>query len=147
MTLKLLLVLAGIGQILLVGASLAIPRALNWRSETAKLRPLIRQIFWTYAAYILSFNLCFGLLSLLAPEALLDGSLLATLVSGFIALYWAARVVIQVAYFDRTDAPKGPAYSIAEAALVLLFVSLTAVYSAAAVHNYSSSPSTISVRR
>ena len=131
------IVLAGVGQIALVALSFTIPRALRWREETAKLRPLVRQIFWTYAGYILCTNLCFGFLSAFAPDSLMDGSRLAMLVSGFIALYWAARVIIQFAYFDRTDAPKGRIYSLGEAVLVLLFVALTVIYSAAALHNYS----------
>jgi hypothetical protein len=138
MDLRLLIVLSGIGQVLLVAASLAIPRALEWRTETAKLRPLVRQIFWTYAAYILCFNLCFGLVSFFAADVLLDGSRLALYVTAFIAVYWAARVIIQFTYFDRTDAPQGPKYAAAEGALVLLFVMLTVVYSAAAVHNFRS---------
>jgi len=43
---------AGVGQLALIVASLAIPRVLRWREETAKLRPLTRQVFWTYAIYI-----------------------------------------------------------------------------------------------
>lgn len=147
MLLRLLLILAGIGQILLTIASLAIPRALQWKAETAKLRPLVRQIFWTYAAYIWCFNLSFGLISLFAPDILLDGSRLAMLVTGFIAVYWAARVIIQFAFFDRKDAPQGIQYSVAEAALVLLFVSLTVVYSAASLHNGAASGWSSQVRK
>ena len=36
------------------------------------LRPLLRQVFWTYAAYIWFTNLCFGLVSALAPHWLLE---------------------------------------------------------------------------
>lgn len=144
--LRWLLVLAGLAQIVLVVASVAIPRALDWHNETAKLRPLVRQIFWTYAAYIWCFNLSFGLLSLFGADILLDGSPLAMLVSGFIAVYWAARVIIQFAYFDRTDAPKGLQYSLAEAALVLLFIALTIIYSASALHNYTAAGLHASIR-
>ena len=101
--LEIMIVVAGIGQILLVIGSLAIPKFLNWSSELSKVRPLIRQIFWTYAGYILVTNLSFGLLSVLAPTALLDGTFLGTCITGFIALYWAARIVIQFTYFDRSD--------------------------------------------
>src|SRR5205814_4625198 len=69
--------LAGAGQLALAAGSLAIPRILRWSEDTAKLRPLTRQIFWVYAAYILSFHVAFGLLSVLAPHWLLDGSPLA----------------------------------------------------------------------
>ena len=102
-----LLVGAGTAQLILVVASLAIPRLLNWKGDLAKLRPLTRQVFWTYAAYIWVTNLSFGLLSTMTPQLLLDRSPLAGFVCSFIAVYWAARVVIQFGYFDRTDAPKG----------------------------------------
>jgi uncharacterized membrane protein (DUF485 family) len=127
--------LAGAGQLLLAAASTAIPRVLAWRSETAKLRPLLRQIFWIYAAYILGFHVAFGVLSAFAPGWLLDGSPLATAVAGFIAVYWGARFVLQFAYLDRSDAPRGLRFQAAEAALVLLFVALTATYASAFVTN------------
>src|ERR1700736_1222662 len=99
-----LVLVAGIGQLTLVLASLAIPRVLRWREQTAALRPLLRQVFWTYAAYIWATNLCFGLLSALAPHWLLDRSPLAGAVTGFITAYWGGRLVIQFTYFDRSDA-------------------------------------------
>ena len=127
--------LAGAGQLALAAASTAIPFALGWRTETAALRPLIRQLFWIYAGYILGFHVAFGLVSLFAPGWLLDGSGLATAVSGFIATYWSVRLVLQFTYLDRSDAPQGPWFSAAEAALVSLFVSLGVTYTCAFVTN------------
>jgi hypothetical protein len=123
-----LLIGAGAAQLILVVASLAIPRLLDWKSDLATLRPLTRQVFWTYAAYIWVTNLSFGLISTMAPELLLDRSPLARLVCGFIAVYWAARVVIQFAYFDRAGAPKGRFFVLGETALVTFFVGLAIVY-------------------
>jgi hypothetical protein len=130
-----LVLAAGIGQLSLVLASLTIPRVLRWREETAKLRPLTRAIFWTYAGYIWSINLCFGLLSALAPHWLLDHSPLAATVTGFITAYWAARITIQFTCLDRRDAPSGRAIRIAEVALVSLFLFLAGVYAAATAAN------------
>ena len=126
---------AGIGQLAIVIGSLAIPRVLRWSDDVAKLRPLTRQVFWTYAGYIWATNLCFGLISTLAPEWLIDGSPLAAAVSGFIALYWGARVVIQFNYFDRSDAPAGFIFRVAEFVLISLFVFFTATYGCAATVN------------
>jgi hypothetical protein len=123
-----LVVLAGLGQLALALASLAIPRVLRWREDTAKLRPLTRQVFWTYAAYIWCTNVSFGVVSTLAPERLLDRSPLARMVSGFIALYWGGRVLVQFFWFDRSDAPPGVHVKVAEVALVALFVALAALY-------------------
>lgn len=127
--------LAGLGQLALAAASTAIPSVLEWRTETAKLRPLLRQIFWVYAGYILGFHVAFGALSVLAPAWLLDGSGLATAVTGFIAVYWGVRLALQFLYLDRSDAPAGAFFRAAEAGLVGLFVFLTVVYGAAFAAN------------
>ena len=134
-SLRTLVFLAGVGQIVLSLASLAIPRVLRFREETAKLRPLLREMFWTYAGYILCTNLSFGLLSALAPEWLIDGSPLAAAVTGYITVYWGARLVIQLVYFDRSDAPPGAHVRMAETGLVALFVYLAAVYGLALAAN------------
>jgi hypothetical protein len=130
-----LVVVAGVGQLALVAASLAIPRVLRWSEDLARLRPLTRQIFWTYAGYIWTTNLAFGLVSTFAPGWLLDRTPLVGAVCGFIATYWGARLLIQFAYFDRSDAPRGRRYALAEAALVALFVGLTLVYGGLALRS------------
>jgi hypothetical protein len=122
-----LVLLAGACQLALIVASLAIPRVLGWKAETAKLRPLTRQVFWTYAAYIWCTNLAFGLVSL-KPDWLLDRTPLAASVTGFITAYWSGRLGIQFFYFDRTDAPQGKHVRWAEVALVAMFIYLALVY-------------------
>ncbi len=67
---------------------------------------------------------------------MLDRTPLAGAVCGFIAAYWGARLVIQFAYFDRSDVPKGPFFAVGEAALVGLFLLLTLVYGAAAARAF-----------
>jgi len=135
MLLERLVMAAGAGQLALAAASLAIPRALGWRQETARLTPLTRQVFWLYAAYIWGFNVSFGLVSLLAPGWLLDRSPLAAAVCGFIAVYWSVRLVAQFAWFDRSQMPHGARYRLAEVALVALFAGLVIVYGAALLHD------------
>jgi len=132
---RLLIVLAGIGQLVLVAGSTFIPRALRWREETARLAPLLRQVFWTYAAYILVINASFGLVSTFGPDWLLDGSPLAAAVTGFMAAYWGGRLGVQFFYFDRSAMPRGRFYTLAEIGLVTLFASLTLVYAAACASN------------
>ena len=129
---------AGVGQIAVALASLAIPRILGWNDDTAKLRPLTRQIFWTYAGYIFATNIAFGLISTLAPAHLLDGSPLSAAVTGFIALYWGARVVIQFVYYDRSIARTRRFYQVAEFVAVALFLYFTLVYGYAAAMNLGS---------
>ena len=119
---------AGAGQLALAFGSLTIPRVLHWREETARLSPLTRQVFWTYAAYIWTSHLAFGLVSLLAPQALLDRGPLAACVDGFIALWWGARLVLQFAWFDRSARPPGGLYVLAEITLTSAFGAFTSLY-------------------
>lgn len=136
MNLETLVRLAGVAQLALAAASTAIPARLRWREETARLRPLLRRLFWVYAGYILGFHVAFGLLSVAGAGWLLDGSALATAVTGFIAAYWGARLLIQFLVFKRSDdVPEGVVFRLAEVALVALFVFLTLVYAAACAAN------------
>ena len=120
--------IAGWGQVLLILGSLAIPTVLAWKEKLASTSTLIKQMFWVYSFYIWCTNLCFGLLSALAPQLLVDGSPLATCVSGFILGYWLIRIVVQWLYFDISEIPMTPLNQAARWVLEVLFLSLTAVY-------------------
>lgn len=137
MTLRIVMVLAGVGQLALALASLAVPRVLGWKDEAARLKPLTRHVFWTYAAYIFGAHVAFGLLSALAPDALLDSSTLAACVTGFIAAWWGVRLVLQFAAFDRSARPPGALFALLELLLVGAFVFFTGVYAYATWRNLS----------
>ncbi|MCA8914211.1 MAG: hypothetical protein KDB90_02275 [Planctomycetes bacterium] len=131
---------AGIGHFMLVAASTRAPKALGWKAELATLRPLTRQIFTTQAAYILVINFLIGLLAVAAPGLLLDASPLATIVVCFIFAYWAVRVILQLTYFDPTDAPQGLKYKVAEWGFLGLFIFFAAAFGWAAVNNFMEMP-------
>ncbi|MFD0763343.1 hypothetical protein ACFQZI_00665 [Mucilaginibacter lutimaris] len=128
--------IAGLAQIVLVVGSLGVPGVLQFNVELAKVQTLIKQMFWTYAGYILVTNLCFGFVSLFASSELLNGSVLAGFVTGFIAAYWISRVLVQFFYFDRLSFPKGKWHKLAEVTLVTLFISLSIIYSYAFYVNF-----------
>jgi hypothetical protein len=132
--LQTMIVVAGVGQLVLVAVSPAIPFVLKWKEELTHVSDLTRRLFWVYAAYILCTNLAFGLLSAFAPHSLLDDSLLAIAVSGFMAVYWGSRLVIQFTCFGNVK-PTRAVYRFAEITLVLFFVFLTFVYSSTAYMN------------
>src|SRR5688572_21388667 len=94
-----LLWIAGLGQIVLSLGSLFVPIVLHWKNELQKVRPLVRQIFWTYAGYILVTNISFGMLSVASPSSLINETFLASCVTAFIALHWLARLIIQFVVF------------------------------------------------
>lgn len=120
---------AGVAHFAVVAASLYVPRALGWREDVAKLKPINRQIFYTYAGYILTINLLFGLIATFGAPWLVERTPLAACVTGFIAAYWGVRVLLQFVYYDRKSTPKGLKYTVGEAVFVTLFAVLTVVFS------------------
>lgn len=129
---------AGLAQIVLVAGSLFVPAVLQWKVELSKVSILIKQMFWTYSAYIFMINLCFGSLSLFAANDIIDSSRLATIVTGFIAVYWISRVLVQFFYFDKSGFPTGRWHRAAEVALTTLFIMLSVIYTWATIFNLSS---------
>jgi len=130
-----LIQLAGIAQITLALGSVFIPKLLNWRAELLKPSLLIKQMFWTYAVYILVINTSFGLVSVFASHDLSNGSNLATMLTGFIGVYWISRLSTQFFYLDRRAFPKGRWYTIGETLLVSVFITLSTVYTFAFIYN------------
>jgi hypothetical protein len=135
--LKILILVSGIGHIVLVTGSLLIPKLLKWNKELEVLPVLFRQMFWTYAGYILIINLCFGIISIIGTEELLNKSLLAKSICIFIGMYWLSRILIQFFYFDRASAPKGLIYTLGEIGLVFAFLVFTVIYFVAFFYNNS----------
>jgi hypothetical protein len=135
--LRMLIVLCGWGHIILSIVSLVIPKILDWKGNLKALQPLLRQMFWTYAAYILVINFCFGLVSIFGAAELLNKSFIAISLTFFIGIYWLGRIAIQFFYFDKKDTPKGLIYLIGEIGLVSLFALFTVVYLTAYAFNIS----------
>jgi hypothetical protein len=131
-----LIVLAGLLQLVLVVAGCIVPFVFDWNRDLAGARALTRQIFWTYAGYILAANVFFAVLCLGQPAALLDGSYLARCLTVYLCLYWLVRILLQFTYFDRASAPQGPLIPLAEITLVTTFILLTIIYGWAAAINW-----------
>ncbi|MGD1842853.1 MAG: hypothetical protein ACFB0B_18445 [Thermonemataceae bacterium] len=129
MTFHTLIQFCGLAHIVLGLGSLAIPKLLDWSNAFKHTPLLIKQIFWTYAGYILFINLFFGVVSLLLTEEMLSGTGLAVALTLLISIYWIARLIIQFVYFDKSDLPEAFIYKFGEWALVILFVLFSVAYS------------------
>ena len=128
-------VLAGVGQLILVVASAVIPRCLDWKGPLAVLPLLMRQLFWTYAAYILGMHLFFGLISVFGTHLLLDGSTQAAILCGLMMTWWLVRIGLQFFCFDRKGIPQTRFNILAEVLLVSLFLFLSIIYGMALFTN------------
>jgi len=84
----------------IIAANVPLPGRLRVRERLAGVPRFIRQIFyvhWIYIVIVLGMfaALCFGF----APE-LAGGSKLGQFLSGFLAVFWLLRIVLQVFYYD-----------------------------------------------
>ena len=77
----------------------------------------------------------FGLGATFGAGQLLAKGPLPAAVCAFIALWWTARVALQFASFDRSEAARVPHGRLLEALLILAFVYFATVFTIATVYN------------
>ena len=98
--LETLIVTGGVLHFGLLIAGALVPVVLDWRRELAPLSRFSRQLVWVHGGFIVAVIVGFGLLSLLFASQLAAGSSMARAICGFIALFWLARLVIELVLFD-----------------------------------------------
>ncbi|MGJ8677742.1 MAG: hypothetical protein ACSHX0_09515 [Akkermansiaceae bacterium] len=133
--LQLALTLAGVFQLILVIASSIIPHCLEWVKPLSHLPLLMRQVFWTYAGYIVTMHLFFGVLTVWGKELLIDKSPHAAILCGLMMTWWLVRIFLQFFCFDRKGIPQTRFNLLAEGLLICLFLFLTVVYAVALYFN------------
>lgn len=132
-TLELLIVIAGVLHLGILIASALVPRVLDWKRELAKLAPLSRHLVWTHGAFIVVVIIGFAAVSIINASVLAGGGMLARSVCGFIALFWFARLVIQLFFFDASPYLTKAYLKVGFHGLTLVFAYFSAVYGWAAV--------------
>jgi len=90
---------AGVQMLILFG-NFFIPKKLECRENLVKLSPIVRQVFIIHYLYILFTLLGFSVLCFFFAGQLAGASLLGRFLSGFLAIFWGARVFIQLFYYD-----------------------------------------------
>jgi len=93
--LTLLLQFAGAALLALSLLHLVMPKRFAWSEELTRLSLLNRQIFYVHTFFIAFIVAQMGILFLFFPEALLEPSPLARLVTSGLCLFWLARAFIQ----------------------------------------------------
>ena len=114
-------------------ASAMVPRVLDWRAGLASVGEFMRKLVWVYGSFIAGVIAAFGILSGCLPASLASGTPLARSVCGFIAVFWIARLFVQFFVFGKAPIVKGTMLRIGYHGLTVVFVYLSAVYTAAAV--------------
>jgi hypothetical protein len=127
--------LAGIAHFGILIASATVPFALNWKESFKSLPPLLRQLFWVYGFFIVFMIVAFGVISLVHAETLARAETpLARTVSGLIAAFWFARLMVQFFVFDARPYLVNWIYRIGYHGLTVVFMYLVIVFTYAACH-------------
>lgn len=123
---------AGLLQLSVLVASALVPQQLNWREILKPLPRLVQQLFWTYGGYVVGMIIFNGLLALLFAHELTSGSALGRFLCGYIALFWAVRLSLQL-WFDAKPFLTAWWLVAGEIVLTLLFVIFVGVFGYAAI--------------
>ncbi len=85
-------------------ASAMVPKTLDWKGELGKMIPFLRTLFWVYGVFIVLTILAFGVMTFVNYKALVAGeSLEARSICAFISIFWGARLVVQLFFFDASE--------------------------------------------
>ena len=130
---KTFLQVAGTLQLSILIASAQVPRVLDWRRNLAGLHPFLRKLFWVYGAFIVLVIVAFATLTFLHAGAMGAGEPVARSLCVFIAVFWAARLVVQLAVFDTRPFLTNWFYKLGYHALTIIFAALVFIYGWAAL--------------
>jgi hypothetical protein len=129
------LLIAGLLHFTLLLAGFSAPRVLNWSIELRKVNSLTRQLVLVHGGFIVLTIIAFGAMTLAGGAELLGGTRTALLLTGFIALFWGARLVVQITYFEAGPWLTTIWRKLGYRALYVVFAYLTCVYAWAAWRN------------
>ncbi len=131
-----LIILGGCGQIF---TALIYPyirhQVFDWYNDVKKLKPLNQEIAKTYCRYIQGLNFSFGLIAILLPNDLKNGTALATTFTTLIAAYWVGKVATQTAYYPMYQIPQKLHFKIGSYFMNMLFVLFAVVYTLLVIYN------------
>jgi hypothetical protein len=121
---------AGGVQLLVASVNFFLPRELDYRSNLARLTPIVREVFVVQAVYIVLVLLALAGLCFAFAGDLAGGSTLGRALSGFLAVFWGLRLLIQLFYYEASVKRGRPLLNLG---FVFAFAYLTGVFGAAAL--------------
>jgi len=122
---------AGVGQLYVVVAAFFVPKCLRWSSDLQTLPRMLRQLFLVYASYVVAAIVVFGVTSIVFAGDLAADTSGARTICGLIALFWGARLALQLV-FDVRSYLKAWWIKLGFHSLTVLFIAFTVTYGAAA---------------
>jgi hypothetical protein len=123
---------AAVLQWLIASSNLFAARIFAYRAEIAKLSPFVREVFIVQNIYIVTTVAMFGIVSIVFASELAGGSGLGRFLSGFLAIFWGGRIIIQLFFYDKEVKRRRP---IANLLFLATFIYLCSVFTVACLRN------------
>ena len=130
---KLLLQIGAILQLSILIASALVPRVLDWRKNLAALHPFLRRLFWVYGVFVVMMIIAFAALTFGHADAMAKGEPVARSLCFVIAIFWAARLVVQFWIFEAEPFLTNWFYRLGYHTLSFIFAALLLIYGGAAI--------------
>jgi hypothetical protein len=129
-TLETALRISGLMMTGLVAANFVAAKRWRYRENLAGCDVMVRPVFHVHCAYIIAIVSALAVLSLGWPGLLLaDG--MGRVLSGFFGVFWASRVIVQLAYYDGATRRRDRGWDVF---FLGVFTTLSAVFTLAAIH-------------
>jgi|RhiMetdeSRZDD1v2_1073273.scaffolds.fasta_scaffold973651_2 hypothetical protein len=122
--------LAGVVHLLIASANFVAWRMFDYRGELAKVSRTVRQVFVVQNVFIVVVLCAIAGLCFVHAADLAGATTLGRRVSTFLAAFWALRLVIHLAYYDRVKRGQHPVFDLL---FVAAFVYLIAVFMLGAI--------------
>ena len=130
LTLPRLIFIGGLLQWSVLVASALVPAQLDWKNRFTVLPRLLRQLFWTYGAYVVMAILFNGLVCVAAPDEIAT-TRLGQIVAGYILVFWGIRLPLQWV-FDAEPFLTKPVLRYGDRLLTVIFSVLVGIFTIAA---------------
>lgn len=128
LSLETLILISGVIHLGTLLGSAQVPRELRFKDDLPKLNPLLRHWVLVAGGYIVFNIVAFGVISVVFREELAARSVMARVFCGYVSLFWAIRLVIQLFLFDAKPYLRNTLLKIGYHALTVVFVWQTAIY-------------------
>jgi hypothetical protein len=116
--------------VLIAAANVPAARVLDYRGELQKVSPMVREIFYVQNFYIEFVLVSQAVVCWLFPDELLGGSTFGAFCSGFLALFWGLRLLIQFGVYDKASRKAYPAVDVG---MIVMQIFLTVAFLTAAL--------------
>jgi hypothetical protein len=121
---------AGVLQWLIAFSNAFAARLFRYRENMAKVTPFVREVFIVQNVYIMATVATFGVICILFAPELTGQSALGRFLSGFLAIFWGGRIIIQLFFYDKDVKRSRP---IANVAFLATFIYLSGLFAIAAI--------------